>query len=377
MLERLKVHGFRTLVNAEIKLTPLTIMIGKNGAGKTTILDVLQLIGKFARGGPERAFGPPPWSLGWQRTKGVGFIQTVDIELDITADGKSYRYHLRLDERSRGGDAFVREERLMRISDNTTVAAFDTKRPPESGTILNPSPGWTNSENLHELRSVSSHLQAFESYELNPSLIERGNDPKITFVSRDGFGVAGFLANLKDNDPDKFEHLQNKFRQFRPETESIKIWSTGDVFHWSLRDFGQTHDFPAVHISWGDRQILGLLCVLYSARAGATIAFEEVDRGFHSGRYAAVLDLLSEAVYDGLEGCNKLQIVATTHSPSFLNKLAERKDEVRMVSRAPRGSTQVRPLKSIVQDALGSEDTTQPLGEVWEMGLLDDVTSPE
>ena len=51
MLERLKVHGFRTLVDTEIEFDPLTIMIGRNGAGKTTILDSLQLLGNFARGG--------------------------------------------------------------------------------------------------------------------------------------------------------------------------------------------------------------------------------------------------------------------------------------------------------------------------------------
>ena len=41
MLERLKVHGFRTLVDTEIRFDPLTIMIGKNGTGKTTILDMM------------------------------------------------------------------------------------------------------------------------------------------------------------------------------------------------------------------------------------------------------------------------------------------------------------------------------------------------
>ena len=58
MLELLKVHGFRTLVNTEIRFDPLTIMIGKNGVGKTTILDSLQLLGNFSRGGIDRAFGP-------------------------------------------------------------------------------------------------------------------------------------------------------------------------------------------------------------------------------------------------------------------------------------------------------------------------------
>ena len=80
MLKRLKVDGFRTLINTEVRFDPLTIMVGKNGAGKTTIIDSLQLLGNFARGGVGRAFGPPPWSLSWQRTKGIGWIPAVKFD---------------------------------------------------------------------------------------------------------------------------------------------------------------------------------------------------------------------------------------------------------------------------------------------------------
>src|SRR5450631_948429 len=97
MLEKLHVHGFRTLFRTEINFGPLTVMIGKNGVGKTTILDVVQVIGKFARGGPSRAFGPPPWSLSWQRTKGIGYIATTDFDLALTTDSnKRYTYTLKL-----------------------------------------------------------------------------------------------------------------------------------------------------------------------------------------------------------------------------------------------------------------------------------------
>ena len=100
MLKSLKVHGFRTLVNTEIEFNPMTVMIGKNGVGKTSLLDVISIIGKFARGGAERAFGPPPWSLGWQRTKGMGTFNSVTFDAILsTEDGKEYRYKLSLDER--------------------------------------------------------------------------------------------------------------------------------------------------------------------------------------------------------------------------------------------------------------------------------------
>ncbi len=191
MLEKLQIHGFRTLIDTDVAIAPLTIMIGKNGAGKTSILDALQLIGNFARGGVSRAFGPPPWSLGWQRSKGFGNIETMRVDLQLRAGSRDYKYHIALKERD--GDARVAEERLTRISDQHVLASFVWQSSPVSGTISNPSDGISGPER-DEVATVAKAMKSVVSYELNPAVIEQGVDPEHEYVSRDGFGVAGFLA---------------------------------------------------------------------------------------------------------------------------------------------------------------------------------------
>jgi len=371
MLEKLHVHGFRTLVDTEVTFDPLTLMIGRNGSGKTSLLDALKLLGNFARGGVDRAFGPPPWSLGWQRTRGMGQINAVrfEVHLRVTTDEK-YRYLLSLQEKR--GEPCVVEERLTRIRDHFTVASFDFHAPPESGTILKPPSNATHAE---EIRAVSEVFRRVTTYELNPSEIERGNDPEHQYISRDGFGVAGYLASLRDTSPERFKNIQHRLQKFRPETESIEVWSGGNTLYWGLRDRGQDRAFQAPHLSWGDRQLVGVLCVLdqNSSEAGATIAFEEIDRGFHPSRYGQVVELLSEAAYDGIDDGPPIQIVVTSHSPSFVNRLGDRIGELRMVSRVPSGATLVRPVAELLREALGPDPIEQPVGEIWEMGMLDDV----
>ena len=368
MLERLKVHGFRTLVDTEIEFDPLTIMIGRNGAGKTTILDSLQLLGNFARGGVDRAFGPPPWSLGWQRTKGTGWVPTVRFEVQVTT-GSSYGYVLGLSEKDR--EPLVIEERLMHLADNSTVASLGPHNRPLSGTILNPG----RDAGKSEIEQVSQVLKSAISYELNPDNIERPNGPEHNYISREGYGVAGVLANMKDTDPTLFCQLESRFRTLRPETESIDVWMTGGKVVWGVRDKGQEYPFEAVHLSWGDRLLVGLLCVLYTTRPGATIAIEEIDRGFNHSRYAEVIEVLTEAAYDGLDGRDRIQIVATTHSPSFLNKLDDRLGEVRLVTRVPGGYTVVKPLLEVAKEKLGTDSPDSLPGELWETGLIDDLTA--
>jgi predicted ATPase len=42
--ENISVRGFRRLQNIELEMRNLTVMIGANGAGKTSFLDVLSIL---------------------------------------------------------------------------------------------------------------------------------------------------------------------------------------------------------------------------------------------------------------------------------------------------------------------------------------------
>ena len=366
MIKDLHVHGFKTLVDTSIDFEPLTILLGKNGVGKTAILESLQVLSNFARGGISRAFGPPPWSLDWLRTQGVGTVPNVRFDVTIeTVTGGSFKYSVSLGEHQQ--QAQVMEERLIQKEEQRIIASLGNSSS-ANGTILKPDAGGLS----YEVQAVSEALRAIAGYELNPEVIENGVDTEHTYVGRDGYGVAGFLAHLKDEDPKRFTRLESRLKTIRPETQSIDVWSSGGRVFWGLRDPGQEKAFQAVHLSWGDRQLVGLLCVLYTVRpAGAIVAIEEIDRGLHYSRYLEILELLSEAAYDGLDEDPPIQIIVTTHSPSFVNKLQDRIGEMRSVMRLPEG-TIVKSVGELLKAKLGTTELNRPVGEIWEMGLFEE-----
>src|SRR5258708_38933077 len=47
---QLSIQGFRRLLDVRLSLHPLSIMIGANGIGKTSVLDVLSLLAGSAQG---------------------------------------------------------------------------------------------------------------------------------------------------------------------------------------------------------------------------------------------------------------------------------------------------------------------------------------
>ena len=48
--EAIHVQGFRRLYNVDLKLEPLNVVIGANGSGKTSLLDVFSLLASSASG---------------------------------------------------------------------------------------------------------------------------------------------------------------------------------------------------------------------------------------------------------------------------------------------------------------------------------------
>ena len=49
--ERIHVQGFRRLIDLDLELRPLNVLIGANGSGKTSLLDVFSLLAASASGG--------------------------------------------------------------------------------------------------------------------------------------------------------------------------------------------------------------------------------------------------------------------------------------------------------------------------------------
>ena len=98
MLERLAVDNYRCLVGFELDLDELTLLLGVNGAGKSSVLDVVLAIRELLSGGcrvmDARVF--PSSTLtrwrdrNWQavemrvRLAGEAFDYSLDVEHDPT-----------------------------------------------------------------------------------------------------------------------------------------------------------------------------------------------------------------------------------------------------------------------------------------------------
>ena len=60
MIKRIRIRGYKSLHDVEVTLEPLTLLIGSNGAGKSNLLDAIQLLSNIVRSRTlKEAFAPP------------------------------------------------------------------------------------------------------------------------------------------------------------------------------------------------------------------------------------------------------------------------------------------------------------------------------
>ena len=100
MIKRVYIDNYKCLVNFELQLQELTLLVGPNGVGKTSVLDVMyalrQLLSGTGRVTDADVF-PTPTLTRWQSRN----LQTVEMDVALAEDALRYRLQIEHDRTER------------------------------------------------------------------------------------------------------------------------------------------------------------------------------------------------------------------------------------------------------------------------------------
>ena len=93
MLKRIKIQGYKSLVDLELNLKPLSVLVGPNASGKSNFLDALQLLSRITTSQTlEAAFDPPyrghpleSFTFGDEGIKSLLEKESVSFSIEIDA----------------------------------------------------------------------------------------------------------------------------------------------------------------------------------------------------------------------------------------------------------------------------------------------------
>ncbi len=344
MITKVRIRNFRSLRNVTIELERLTVLVGPNASGKSSILQGLDLLCKSfcsEQNDPQRAMNLEAEAVG---AKSWGASDQVEFACE--SHGTTYRHRTG----SQVGHMGPRGKNAWDGKGRGTASSLDSEEWSE----------WVSKSASDSPLPLSVFLQ-LEVSKLTSTQPEPNMNPRLSVaMAPNGVGLHTALANMALNDPDSWNQLQADLRSIIPSIRRLrhtKITSPGAAA--LLFDTIGAESLPASQISEGTLIVLGLLTALYAPERPNLVLLDDLDRGLHPKAQKDLITLLR-----GLLASNpELQLVATTHSPYMLDCVEAK--EVRMTFLQQDGTTACAALGSHAQYEKWKDEMTP--GEMWSL----------
>lgn len=358
-------QNFKSLANVRLSFERLTVVVGPNGSGKTSVLQGLDLLSKLCLKNAQDVFAD-------QRELGSLFRRHADSPLILTgcAPGdSSLRFRA-----TPPGSKNDQNPLLQVIQEKFNSWQLD----------VHMRSGRQSSWQLATTSQLKPDFGSTAFLRLNPARMVGSSysDLAIPNLQSDGSGLASVLAYLALTHPELFRDLQDEFRRLIPgairvrfervpvtrvESESIAV--DGDRLTRQVRkeyigesivfDFVGAENIAASFASEGTVVALGLITALLGPNRPNVVLLDDIEQGLHPLAQEKLVMFLRKI----LECDPNLQIIATTHSPFVLDCL--RPEEVRVAYQREDGVTACASL----QDNPDFENWKAEMkpGEMWSM----------
>lgn len=372
----ISIRGFRRLREVHLDLRPLSVMIGANGTGKTSMLDVLTLLASSAQGGLSSALSE---LSGLPNILTNGVAQQLDFRITCEVTGHAaLEYGLSF--RPRGIAYAISEEILTQQRPNlprpflhidshdAVVKYFD---PEKAG--LSP-PTWEHNPLETSLSQVPKMFQEPEEFRrrlasstfyhvLNvdprsPIRLPQTMGPA-KLPGKNGEDLVSCLFYLRETDRNRFEAIEDTLKAAFPRFERLEFPPVAaGTLALGWRERGVSQPLYAHQLSEGTLRFLWLTALLQSPGLTALTLLDEPEVSLHPELLSLLADQLREA-------SNRTQIVVATHSDTLIRFLEPK--EVVVLDSDDEGMTTLTRA-----DALDLDDWLKEfsLEELWRNGRL-------
>lgn len=374
MLTQLRLKNWRSIKDATIDFTPITVLIGANSAGKTNVVDAL----RFWRDSLKNGLVATVSELDYTRilTNPVNLGASEPVELGFAFQLRGYgtpiiqELKLYFDERTLP----FHSARVMFEGDKKLYEQEPEEHPPRkvhgtaytSDSIESRKRGQAFDEILEP--QVKGRWQLLGQHFVPPLRLARtGGDPYV--IEYDARNTLVMLDFLQQVEPELFGKLRDDLRWMLGHVTNIRVehQSNADV---ELRL--TEGEFRAWTVSAGTQRIIAMLAAIYALdlpqvnpndrdnpllpSAPGLVVIEEPDTALNPG----ILQKFVEQIRTYVDGEYPRQFIFTTHNPRFLDYFQP--EEVRVVERDEHGLTTVKHIPEHIRETWLNEYT---LGEVW------------
>ncbi|NMC21021.1 MAG: ATP-binding protein [Thermogutta sp.] len=368
MITRLYVDNYKCLVNFELHLDELTLLLGPNGVGKTSVLDVMfalrRLLSGEAKVTDPDVFPARTLTRWQQRDKQV-------FEVDVVLDGDELRYRLEVEHQERGRRARISLERL----ESNRAPLFEFKMGEVHLYRDDHSPGPTFGADWSESalarvppRNDNTRVTRFLDFVrklivcgLYPANFQTESTTEDPVLQRDARNFSAWyrhvLLERQELVPEFTKALQeviDGFRGIRMEKVGLDTRALMVMFD----QFGERYELRLDEISDGQRALIALYALVrLVAGQGYTLFLDEPDNYIALTEIQPWLIELADACGEGVP-----QTVLCSHHPELIDYLGG--DRGWVLKRETSGVTVVRPARELAVE--GGLKLSEVIARGWE-----------
>lgn len=382
LFENIAIRGFRRLHQVELKLKPLNVLIGANGSGKTSLLEVFSLLAASASGTFAKTiseFGGiksnltnleiPPSNdrMIFQLSRTVEGEEEKPIEYELCVEPQGVDYSISREQLSQdrghpnpfhhftSNHGFVQyfeplvEKRLVRPSWNYNASESALSQVP---------PMFYEPEEFRGKLASSTHYHALDVSAKAPVRLPQPMR-NATLPGRNGEDLVSCLYMIQETDQSQFESIEATLRAGFPGFERLKFPPVAaGTLAMTWKDASSPQPFYMHQLSEGTLRFLWLVTLLQSPGLTSVTMIDEPEVSLHPELLSLLADLFREA-------STRTQLIVATHADRLVRFL--KPDEVIATTVEKDGTATFEWGDEFQLDTWLQEFS---LDQLWQMGRL-------
>jgi predicted ATPase len=337
LLKKLDIDNFKSLCNFSIEFSPLSVLIGSNSVGKSSILHAISLISHFANGSIKEYLLKRNWHSTELKSKHYHASKrniTFSAQFSLNKSNLKWDFTL-IPKKEEDTLTCVREkiidldtQKILLIRETKKMTWYDlTKDKMENfpeiqliGSMLSLIDTDKEEERFPQLVELKRFVSGINSSELlSPEKMKRTSRYDATDLGIGGERLGAFLHSLDSN---QRQLINKKIKECYPYLQSV-ITSKKSYGHVALQMTEKFNDIEpysvnANYISDGLLRIIAIISLSALDESYTAILLDEIEDGINPGLAANLINYLIDMTEE-----NQKQIFITTHSPIMLNYFDE------------------------------------------------------
>lgn len=380
-LQSIRVRNFKAIVDSKtVRFGPLTVFIGNNGAGKSSLIEALETYQSIVRDGLDIAMqrwlgieharhkaqeikeltGTPASPMEFDLWIGKNLRQAKNFAMAIESDSVKNKIsfadeHIAFKEKQSDGE--IVPVKIDRKNALRKISQLGLDVSPNRSLVTVP---------IENFSQEAEHILNWQFLTLAPERmglpIPQQRTGGNVRLARDGSNIADVLLDIRRQDLNAFEGIVETLAYVLPYAKDLQPAITAELERKAWLQLTEA-DFkvPGWMLSSGTLRLLALLALLRHPKPPPLIIVEEIENGLDPRSIHLLVEEIRTAVLNDVT-----QVICTTHSPYLLDLLTL--DHLILVERDKKG--QPRFIRPADNARLKNWTTDFAPGKLYTMGSL-------